>query len=485
MPHEIWKPNSGPQEEALRRAEFEVLYGGARGGGKTDAGLVWLTEHIKNPRFRALVIRKNADDLSDWVDRANRMYQLLGAKSGYKPTVIKFPSGAIIRTGHLKDDNAYTKYQGHEYQAMLIEEVTQIPSEKRYLQLLGSCRSTVDGIRPQIFLTTNPDGVGHGWVKARFIDPMPPNTPYKYSHIMPDGTKLTRSRVFIPAKLEDNPALLEKDPEYVVTLEMIKHTDPDLYEAWRNGNWDIFAGQYFKEFRREKHVIKQFTPNYKNKEITFMGGLDWGRANPFAFLASLIMKVRWRDIDFYRVITFDETYGTDKRPEEWSQIIKKKIPLESLSWVQCDGQIFDPLNDNSVSIAEQFGNDENHWRVVMQRASKDRIGGWEYMHKWLSLAPDGLPYWLITDNCINLIRTLPELVHDENIKEDVNSEGEDHAPDAARYMLKQVRWVDAMAGALKYKEREKLTYKSPVPMFDTTHFEHLKQERPSEWDAVK
>jgi len=82
------------------------------------------------------------------------MYSLLGAKIAYRPAEITFPSGATIKTGHLKDDQAYTKYQGHEYQRMLIEELTQVPDEKRYLQLLASCRSTVEGIKPQVFNTT-------------------------------------------------------------------------------------------------------------------------------------------------------------------------------------------------------------------------------------------------------------------------------------------------------------------------------------------
>ena len=165
-----WRPHPGKQEEALRRNEFEVLYGGQRGGGKTDAGLVWLTEYIQHPRYRALVIRKNSEDLSDWIDRAAYLYQRYGARPTGKPATITFPSGAKIRTGHLKDDLAYTKYQGHEYQRILIEELTQIPDETRYLQLISSCRTSIPELIPQIFCTTNPGGLGHAWVKARFID---------------------------------------------------------------------------------------------------------------------------------------------------------------------------------------------------------------------------------------------------------------------------------------------------------------------------
>ena len=228
-----WKPHPR-QEFALQTDEYEVLFGGSRGGGKTDTGLVWLTYGIENPRYRALVIRKNADDLSDWVDRAIYFYSGMGGKIAYRPAVITFPSGAVIRTGHLKDDQAYTKYQGHEYQRMLIEELTQIPDEKRYLQLLSSCRSTVSDLKPQIFATTNPGGLGHGWVKKRFIDPSPPDTTFE------DPTS-GRTRIFIPAKIDDNPTLMDIDPDYVKFLDALKDSDVELWKAVAYGRLEYLC----------------------------------------------------------------------------------------------------------------------------------------------------------------------------------------------------------------------------------------------------
>jgi hypothetical protein len=233
-----WKPTA-KQEQALARTEFEVLYGGARGGGKTDAGMVYPLYHIDNPRFRALVIRRNAEDLKDWTDRARVMYAPLKATSVGNPPEFRFPSGAVIRTGHLRDENAYEKYQGHEYQNIILEELTQIPSEESYLRLISSCRSTITDLPPQVFATTNPGGPGHNWVKKRFIDVGPEGIPF-----IDDATG--RARIFISAKVQDNPHLMEKDPGYVAFLNSL----PDgVREAWRDGDWESFEekGAYYAD----------------------------------------------------------------------------------------------------------------------------------------------------------------------------------------------------------------------------------------------
>lgn len=439
-----WYPNPGPQTRALQSNAFETLYGGARGGGKTDAGLVWMLKCITIPNFRGLVIRKNADDLSDWVDRAAGLYKSYGANIAYRPAIIKFPSGAIIRTGHLKDDQAYTKYQGHEYHRMLIEELTQIPDEKRYLQLVASCRSTVPGLDARVFATTNPGGVGHGWVKRRFVDPSPPNT--KFSDISSG-----RSRVFIPAKVEDTPQLVKNDPGYVQFLEGLKSTDVELWKAWRLGDWDTFAGQFFKEFRRDLHVCRPFIPNKNN---VIVGGMDWGRTAPFGFYLDEISPQQTQDGDkYYRSKTFLEAYGTDRTPKEWADVIKEKMKFfklksDDVTWIQGDPAMFTKGNDGSISIADQFRREG----IIIKPGSNDRVGGWENLHNWLSLAPDGFPYWQITENCTQLIRTLPELVHDENKVEDVDTQSEDHGPDAQRYLKKALKWIGVKVGGYSHAQ---------------------------------
>lgn len=227
-----WQPTER-QKEALVRLEDEILYGGARGGGKTDAGMAWLLYDKDHPRYRGLVIRRNADDLRDWIDRARRMYLPTKAVFSGSPVEITFPKGAIIRTGHLKDEGAYTKYQGHEYQKILIEELTHITREKDYEALLGSCRSTIPELRPQVFATTNPDGDGHEWVKKRFDCLNPDKKPRLF---FDEKTGLTKTRIFIPALVEDNPYLMKNDPKYVAFLNSIQ--DETLRKQWREGSWD-------------------------------------------------------------------------------------------------------------------------------------------------------------------------------------------------------------------------------------------------------
>lgn len=229
-------PHEGPQTEVLRRTEFEIGYGGARGGGKTEAGLAWLLYDHEHPKYRALVIRKNSKDLSDWLDRAENFYRPFGFVR--KGTDLYIPTGGIIRTGHLKDDNAYGKYQGHEYHRMVIEELTQIASELNYIKLITSCRSTIPELRPQVFSSFNPDGPGFFWVRKRWGISGTPRNP-----IVTEDRATGLRRVFVPSRLGDNPTLA-KDPHYKAFLDGL----PDgLREAWRDGSWNdpIIEGAYY------------------------------------------------------------------------------------------------------------------------------------------------------------------------------------------------------------------------------------------------
>lgn len=440
----LWTPHP-KQKLALERTEYEILFGGARGGGKTDSGINWLIYDVGNPKLRALIIRRNADDLRDWIDRSNQIYNRLGATKSGNPPEFRWPSGAIFRTGHLKDEQAYTKYQGHEYQRMLIEELNQIPSEESYLRLLASCRSTVKDLKPQIFLTTNPGNIGHMWVKSRFVDPAPPHTPFK------DKTS-GRMRIFIPSTIDDNPTLMEADPEYVKTLDALKDTNPELYRAWRHGDWDVFSGQVFSEFRRNRHITKRFVPK---SSLTHFLWTDWGYSDrsAFATYASALVPMKTEDGDtFNRVITYQEWYGNLKHPDEWAEIIYKTAKNRSFRRWIVDQSMLNPKTDGSQPIAKAFLKKwkELHgkqWINSVKPGSRNRIQRVATAHNWLSEGPDKIAYWLITENCTNLIRTLPMLIYDEHKVEDIDTnqtDGKatiDHGYDAVSYGLGYIKFV--------------------------------------------
>lgn len=465
-----WKPNPGAQTFALVQPDdiYEILYGGQRGGGKTDAGMVWIGHRrwtdrngverpvYEHPRYRALVIRKNADDLSDWIERFRFMYPM--ARVGYRPYEIRFPSGAFVRTGHLKDDQAYTKYMGHEYQSGLIEELTQIPFEKWFLQLISSCRSTIPEIPSQVFATTNPGGKGHSWVKARYVDPAPPNIVSRDE----EGIR----RIFIPAGIEDNPVLIKNDPAYVKRLDAIKHVDEDLYKAWRLGSWDVFAGQAFREFMYDKHVLDgvrnkiEYSLDVCDKIITY----DWGyRDKAAAHWLALTPPNRF---GFRRVYVYREIIRTETDPEEWAKIIKRFTDVEKVKYMVLPHDAF-AHKLNKSTIASVFKKDIGINIVRGDTLAKGaRLNRKAMLHRYLADAPDGTPYLLIHPSCRDIIKAIPELQYDERNVEDIDTTGDDHSYDSVTLGLVTLGYAPQASKILVPKNKVVQTY----PTWNTNQY---------------
>lgn len=236
-----WAPTP-KQEAALCRPEREVGFGGSRGGGKTDGGIGWLGYDSTESRLRGLVIRKNSVDLGDWLLRAGEIHSKVVISGN--PPVLRFPGianapGATYFTGHLKDKNSYSKYVGQNLARILFEELNLFPSEEQYEKILSSLRSPIPGIKAQAFTTFNPDNVGHSWIKKRFgLSGIPTE------NIITKDARSGHMRIFIPSRVDDNPYLMENDPEYVAFLEGL----PDgLREQWRYGSWDdpMIKGAYY------------------------------------------------------------------------------------------------------------------------------------------------------------------------------------------------------------------------------------------------
>lgn len=427
-----WKAHPGPQTEVLKREEYEILFGGARGGGKTDAGIAWLLRHIDNPKYRALIIRKNAQDLSDWVDRAREMYYPTGATFAYKPAQITFPSGAVFRTGHLKDENAYGKYIGHEYQRMVIEELTQIPNELQYLKLLSSCRSTVKGINSQIFCTSNPGDIGHAWVKKRFIMPMLPNNPFK-------DPISERERVYVPSRVTDNLTLMKMDPSYIKYLESLPDTQR---KAWLDGNWDIVAGQVFTEWDRMKHVVEPFEiPGDWRRWIS----IDWGVNAP----SSVGWYTQGNDkrTFLYRELymngtDFHKSFGVPLTPSRLARVIlgiteRKK---EEYQYCVADPSLWNKsLSGRGGTGVEGMGESiaETMMKVGLRliKGDNDRLNGLGRYREVLSIAPDGKPWYQVFSNCVATIEEIPSLPYDLKKLDDVDTDANDHCYDRDRYFF--------------------------------------------------
>jgi len=380
-----------------------------------------------------------------------------GTKTG-NPPEFHFQSGAVIRTGHLNDADAYTKYQGHEYHRILIEELTQIALEKQYLRILSSSRSVIAALKPQIFLTTNPGGVGHAWVKERFISPSPPG-----KTIWDHG----RTRVFIQATMDDNPTLMNNDPQYVANIEALKEVDPDTYYAWRFGDWERFSGQVFKEWKVRTHSIPPVVPSKNVQHVLWM---DWGYAESSAFacyLSALIPFTTGDGQKYTQIVTYKEWYGNQIRPKEWAKRIYtecKKIGIRPAYGVS-DPATHASAQSGDQSISSLFEDewkslDGQYWcrfKAGKNSGRNSRIGRVGMMHEWMSINPSsGMPYWVVTQNCVHFIETVPNLIHDEALVEAYDTHQEDHAADACSYGLEKVRFTSVAPGAHTYRAVEKM-----------------------------
>ena len=415
-PKVFWQPHEGPQTDALSRSEFEILYGGARGGGKTDAGLVWLEEpdYISNPRYRFLVVRENSKDLANWLDRASFMYAPQGGKVvGHE---IRFPSGALGWTGHLQDKNSFKHYVGNEYQKLLVEELTLIPSEESYLKLASSCRSTI-GLPPQIFCTTNPGNAGHIWVKNRFVKHGAMNAYL--------DSETGRHRIFIPAKITDNPTLMERDPTYVNWLRGLPEK---LRRAWLDGDWDVFEGQFFDTWDERVHTYRPFEIP---KDWPRFRAIDWGYSDHFCCLWFAVGPNN-------HVYVYREFYRRRLTDPEYCFFIKTLSKYQDGKDEEIGYTVGDP-NSFGTEIQEfgvtRFETFATHGVSVIP-ADNSRVEGWTRIREYINphFYQGQQVAWLhISQDCPNLIRTLPALVHHDRKVEDIADNMEDHPPDALRY----------------------------------------------------
>lgn len=436
----VWKCNAGPQREFIfgeLGKVREIMYGGAKGGGKSEAiGPKALKHCAENAEWgRVLILRATFPDLTELIDRIRPQALAMGGKWNEQRKTWTFPQGAKIRFGHLSD--GCDPYWGHEYSLIIVDEITRcIATEAEYLKLLGSLRNS-HGVPCQAIVLTNPGGVGHGWVKARFLG-VPARTVQK-------DAETGLERVFIPASLSDNPHL---PPEYRATLEQLPDAERD---AFLGGNWDAFEGKVFK-LVPGVHVWTwaQF------RERTGLGGIPetWRRYRSYDHGFEAPGAAYWYAMDQYgRAFVYRELYtialdgkgkiipnqGARIEPQRVAQMMTSRSEGESYTGSWTGRDLFDKTRGDEggqTTKASHFqaqGINFQAWTV----GPGSRVAGKQALHQRLFYPKDekGNPRaWpmmvFIAEECPHAIRTLPMLDRHPTNPESVDDSGEDHAFDS-------------------------------------------------------
>jgi phage terminase large subunit len=396
---------------------FETLYGGAAGGGKTTAIVAEaITYALEYPKARIYIFRRTIPELKQSIvpeiyKQCSAYIDTGGMKYNSQDRTFTFRNGSIIQLAYLENPADMFRYQSAESHLLLVDELTHF-SQEEYEYLKTRVRST--GEHPlKVMAATNPGNIGHGWVKQYFIDIAVPETVYT--------DKSGNSRMFVPAKIDDHPIKAFRD-SYGRQLDSL--SDPDLKRALRNGDWDIFSGQVFTEWEREKHVVDPFAiPSHWTKWLAY----DWGY-NTYAACLWLA-----RDPTTERIYIYREFY---------QHAMSASVQAETINSLSGDEKIVTKWAD--PSLWKQHGNVETGESVavifqkaglIFQPANNDRKNGMNAVHESLDFQADGVPQLQVFSSCINLIRTLPSLPYDKNKIEDVDTRAEDHLYDCLRYAL--------------------------------------------------
>ena len=440
----IPKP-SPKQKQFMDDVHKYICFGGARAGGKSWAlRIKAVLLCLQYPGIIVCIIRKSYPEL-----RSNHIKPLCallrcGQKDAFasyndSKKEIVFPNGSTILFRYLETERDMQRFQGTEADVFFLDEATQYAED--FWEILKPCLRAVNAYPKRIYLTCNPGGPGHAWVKRLFIDRRfkPNENPEEYS--------------FIQSLVTDNVALMKAQPDYI---DQLKSLPPKEREAWLYGNWNIYEGQFFEDFRevpdvvaaeaagftesadelqkqrRFVHVIEPFEikPNWK-----IYRSFDWGYNKPFS--------VGWWAVDFdgvvYRIL---ELYGCTETPNEGVKWIASKVFSEIAKierehrWLKGKKiiEIADPAiwqEDGGPSLAEiaiRHG-------VYFQKGDHERLPGWMQVHYRLAFDENGFPMMYIFNNCKAFIRTIPTLLYDEHKPEDLDTDGEDHVADEVRYFL--------------------------------------------------
>ena len=405
-------PSERQREFFLSRARH-TAYGGARGGGKSWAmRRKFILLALRYHGLNLLLLRRTLPELREnhLIPMQRELYGFAVYNSAER--VFRFPNGSRIKLGYCDTMQDVYQYQGQEYAVIGLEEATHFTEEQ--MRFLTTCnRTTRKDFSPRMYYTCNPGNVGHAWVKRLFIDRL-------YAE-----NENPNDYLFIPARIYDNKVLLDADPNYIRQLEALPE---ELRRAHLDGDWDVHAGQYFREFSRDRHVIEPFEiPSWWRR----FRSMDWGYNDPCCVL--------WHAVDGEnRVYTYRELYVRETRAGEVASMVLELSRGESISYTvaspdmwQKRGAVLSGAGGfEGETLAELFTSSG----LSLTPADNSRVPGWNRVRDFLAVAPDGRPNWLCFSDCRNLIRQLPALQFDQHNREDA-ADGDDHAPEALRYAL--------------------------------------------------
>ena len=412
-----YMPNVRQDEFHMCNAPYAV-YGGARGGGKTKAlvmdCLAYCLEHngCNAYLFRETYPNLEANVIREWKRSVPReLYEYSEQK--HIATLI---NGSKVLFRYVRTEKDAETYQGQEFDYLGIDELTK--HTERTAELLTACLRSSRGFPVRFRGSCNPGGKGHGWVKRKYVEA----TEYGKHEVIDKTTGL--EKMFIPARVYDNDVLMKNDPNYVKRLEALPEQEK---KAFLYGDWDVFIGQVFAEFNRDKHVEEPFAiPDDWIK----VRSMDWGFSKPFS--------VHWYAIDYDGIAhCYREYYGCTGEPDEGLKLTPDEVAAEVVRLSGNERYSYD-VADKAIwqkddrmkwsiqgeSIAEIF---ERHG-IYFTRSNSERIAGKLMVHQYLR---EGKIKFFST--CKHMLRTLPELVYDESKPEDVDTTQEDHAYDELRY----------------------------------------------------
>ena len=396
------------QKRFMDATESEVLFGGAAGGGKSYGQMVdALIFALRYPGSKQLVLRRSFAELDK---------SLIRTSLGLFPREIysfnssshtgKFKNGSVIDFGYCATENDVYQYQSAEYDVIRFDELTHF-TEAQYVYLLSRLRGA-NSYPKQIKSSTNPGGIGHSWVKARFIDKSPPGTRF----LGEDGM----DRIFIPSLLCDNKFLSVGDPDYKNRLLALPERER---KALLYGDWNIFEGQYFSEFSKDKHVISPFEiPNDWRKFRTVDYGLDR--------LVCLWIAISRDGIAY----VYREFCASDLPISASARAITERTPKnEEIYLTLAPPDLFSRSQETGRTKASIF----SEHGVNFTKTSNERETGWLAIKELLCDTGHGARLKIFS-TCTELIQCLPALVIDKSKPSDCLLEPHEitHAPDALR-----------------------------------------------------